>query len=598
ATDVEVTSVTQPDNGTVVINPDGTVTYTPNPDYNGTDTFEYTATVTNADGSTTIETTTVTVNVEGTPDAVADNATTSEDEAVVIDVLDNDTYDPATDVEVTSVTQPDNGTVVINPDGTVTYTPNPDYNGTDTFEYTATVTNADGSTTTETTTVTVNVEGTADAMDDYATTLENTSVTVEVLENDTFNENTDIEITGVTTPANGTATINPDGTITYIPGSEFYGNDEFEYTVTVTNADGSTTTENATVFITVDKQPDGPQITVTQPDCSVPTGSIVIDPIDGYTYSFNGGNFETTGTFEQLAPGIYTIVAMDSKGYKSEPVSIEILTQPDTPDAPVVLEIYEASCDLPTASIIIEIEDGISYYLKNEAGEVIVNSENDGIFEDLVPGEYMIYAESGNGCISAPTSLVIEEPQATEIETEPLELCIGDDPEDLFELFPEGIDKSGTWVDPANTGALNDEFLDPKFLEVGTYTFTYVLDGNCPSETNVTVTINDLCEVLNCELSDIKASISKVVTPNGDNNNDYFMVDQDVQCDLIYDVMIFNRWGAKVFEAENYQNNWDGQSQESVTRSNQLPAGTYYYIVKMRDSDFKPIQGYIYLGTK
>ncbi|MFV8227196.1 Ig-like domain-containing protein, partial [Christiangramia aquimixticola] len=93
-----------------------------------TDTFEYTATVTNPDGSTTTETTTVTVNVEGTPDAVADNATTSEDEAVVIDVLDNDTYDPATDVEVTSVTQPDNGTVVINPDGTVTYTPNPDYN--------------------------------------------------------------------------------------------------------------------------------------------------------------------------------------------------------------------------------------------------------------------------------------------------------------------------------------------------------------------------------------------------------------------------------------------------------------------------------------
>ncbi|WP_299686023.1 Ig-like domain-containing protein, partial [uncultured Dokdonia sp.] len=80
---------------------------------------------------------------------------TPEDTPVDIDVLDNDTFNPNSDVEVTDVTNPANGTVTINADGTVTYTPDPNYNGTDTFDYTVTVTNPDGSTTTETATVTV-----------------------------------------------------------------------------------------------------------------------------------------------------------------------------------------------------------------------------------------------------------------------------------------------------------------------------------------------------------------------------------------------------------------------------------------------------------
>ncbi|WP_300008487.1 Ig-like domain-containing protein, partial [uncultured Dokdonia sp.] len=69
--------------------------------------------------------------------------------------LANDGFDPDADVEVTEVTDPANGTVTINADGTVTYTPDPNYNGTDTFDYTVTVTNPDGSTTTETATVTI-----------------------------------------------------------------------------------------------------------------------------------------------------------------------------------------------------------------------------------------------------------------------------------------------------------------------------------------------------------------------------------------------------------------------------------------------------------
>ena len=51
-------------------------------------------------------------------------------------------------------------------------------------------------------------------------------------------------------------------------------------------------------------------------------------------------------------------------------------------------------------------------------------------------------------------------------------------------------------------------------------------------------------------------------------------------------------------ESDNYQNDWAGvANSKSSTHSNMLPTGTYYYIVELKNSSLKPIQGYIYLGT-
>ncbi|WP_188476194.1 Ig-like domain-containing protein, partial [Dokdonia pacifica] len=90
------------------------------------------------------------------PETNDDTASVDEDTPVNIDVLDNDVVTGGSS-EVTEVTDPANGTVTIESDGTVTYTPDPDFNGTDSFEYTVVVTNPDGSTSTDTATVVVTV---------------------------------------------------------------------------------------------------------------------------------------------------------------------------------------------------------------------------------------------------------------------------------------------------------------------------------------------------------------------------------------------------------------------------------------------------------
>ena len=124
-----------PLHGTVVVNADGTVTYTPTPGYVGSDTFTYT--VKDANGQTS-NPAVVAINVTpSVPKAVDDKATTMFSKPVTIPIIANDTKDVApfdlTTIEILS--QPQHGTVKINSDGTVTYTPNDGYTGTETFTY-------------------------------------------------------------------------------------------------------------------------------------------------------------------------------------------------------------------------------------------------------------------------------------------------------------------------------------------------------------------------------------------------------------------------------------------------------------------------------
>ena len=199
-----ITAASDPANGTVAITGGGTgLTYQPDADFNGTDTFTYTL-----NGSTTA---TVTMTVTPVADIVNDSATVAEDTPTNILVLANDTFEatPA----ITGTTNGTNGTVAVNDNGTagntaddfLVYTPAGDFNGTDSFTYTVT---SNG--TTETGTVSVTVTPVSDVVNDTATTNEDTPVNILVQANDTFGGTP--AITGTTDGAHGTVAVNDNGT--------------------------------------------------------------------------------------------------------------------------------------------------------------------------------------------------------------------------------------------------------------------------------------------------------------------------------------------------------------------------------------------------
>ncbi|NNK12066.1 MAG: gliding motility-associated C-terminal domain-containing protein, partial [Flavobacteriaceae bacterium] len=182
-----------------------------------------------------------------------------------------------------------------------------------------------------------------------------------------------------------------------------------------------------------------------------------------------------------------------------------------------------------------------------------------------------------------------------QLETVFIDICVEDPSIDLINYLPSSFDTNGTFEILTQGMVLNGSILDPIAVPVGEYQIAYsATEGTCKYYVDFTITVNADC--VPCGIDDIDPS--KTVTPNGDGVNDVFEIKGVEFCDFNFDLMIFNRWGAKVYETKNYQNNWGGVSpNNSFGNSGMLPAGTYYYIIKVSNRDFRPVNGYIYLGS-
>lgn len=184
--------------------------------------------------------------VNRNPVAKNDTATTGKNNTIKIYVLVND-YDTDGDrLNIGSVTQPRNGKVTINSDRTVTYTPNKDFSGIDTFTYT--VIDGKGGKSVGTVTVQVIAPNSAPtANNDTAYTRINTAVKINVLANDKDPDGDALTVEITLKPKNGSARVNTDNSVTYTPNKGFYGTDSFTYTV----QDGKGGKATAVVTITV-----------------------------------------------------------------------------------------------------------------------------------------------------------------------------------------------------------------------------------------------------------------------------------------------------------------------------------------------------------
>ena len=246
-----VDTLTQPTNGSVVVNADETVSYTPASNFNGIDNFGYTV----ADGKGGKDMANVSVSVTAVPDAptaVDDSAKTNPNVPVIIDVLSNDRDADGNSLTVDSVTDPTNGSVAINANQTVSYTPASEFIGSDNFMYT--VADGLGLTDTAKVSVIVAVNNPPIAVDDSRTTNEDAFIDIHVLSNDTDGDGDSLTVNSVTDPTNGSVVINANETVRYTPTSNSNGNDNFNYTV----SDGKGGEDTANVSVTVVAVEDAP----------------------------------------------------------------------------------------------------------------------------------------------------------------------------------------------------------------------------------------------------------------------------------------------------------------------------------------------------
>ena len=350
-----------PSNGTVTVNPDGSYTYKPNPNFTGSDTFTYK--VSDGNGGEIIRT--VTVNVVGlndNPVAVNDAFSGAEDTNLTGDLtpgtsgqdsdIDGDTLvvfdaDGNAANGISPVTGPAHGTLVLNANGTFVYTPDVNFNGTDSFTYR--ISDGNGGFAEATVALTVNPANDAPVA---------ANATLATQEDKPFTGQlpaaSDVDGDPVTyakgsNPSHGTVVVNPNGTYVYKPSPNYFGPDTFTYTVS--DGKGGVTTYTVTILVTAvndapvakndsavvrpgssvsvpalgnDIDIDGDKLTVTKATAGqgsvriMPDGSISYTPRPGFagtdtiTYIVSDGH----GGF---ATATISIVVEDA-GYVDQPV--------------------------------------------------------------------------------------------------------------------------------------------------------------------------------------------------------------------------------------------------------------------------------------
>jgi cysteine-rich repeat protein len=325
------------------------VTFTPATDFIGMASFQYTIT----DGKATA-TATATITIGGSNDppvAVDDSATTPEDTALQLPasgLVANDTDPDGQTLSVTAVGSATHGTVAL-AGGVATFTPEANYSGAATFDYTV----SDG-TATDTGTVTITVTPVNDApvaVDDAATTAEDTQLVIPaatLLANDTDVDGPSLSITQVGGATNGTVSL-AGGTVTFLPAANYSGTASFTYTV----SDG-TAIATGTVTVTVTPVNDAPVAvadTASTPEdvqLVVPVATLLANDTDAEgdalsitqvggatngTVSLAGGNvtFRPTTNFNGTAGFTYTVT--DGALTATGAVSVTVTSVNDAPVA-------------------------------------------------------------------------------------------------------------------------------------------------------------------------------------------------------------------------------------------------------------------------
>jgi hypothetical protein len=340
---------TGPSHGSVVVNADGSFTYTPDADYHGPDSFTYT--LTDADGDVSTATALLTVNpIDDLPVAVDDTFLTDEDSALTQTLAPNDT--PSGDGGNTwaLATGPSHGTVVVNADGSFTYTPDADYHGTDSFTYT--LTDADGDVSTATALLTVNpIDDLPVAVDDTFLTDEDSALTQTLATNDTPSGDGGNTWALATGPSHGSVVVNADGSFTYTPDADYHGTDSFTYTLT--DADGDVST--ATALLTINPIDDLPvavddtfltdedsALTQTLAPNDTPSGdggntwALATGPSHGTVVVNADGSFTYTPDADYHGPDSFTYTLTDADGDVS--TATALLTVNPIDDLPVAVD--------------------------------------------------------------------------------------------------------------------------------------------------------------------------------------------------------------------------------------------------------------------
>lgn len=510
---------------------DSCVTLTPNPNVSGTSTFSL---IVCDNGNVALCDTVVVIwtifPVNDRPIALDDAATTDEDTPVSIPILLNDTDAEGDPLAPTIIAGPFHGTGFLVSD-TIAYTPSPDYFGMDTLYYRVCDNALPPACDTATVVITINPINDPPVAHDDSLSMPNDTLTVTlvVTANDTDLEAGALTVTILCPPTQGSATVS--GTnIVYIPDSTYLGPDTLCYVIC--DAGIPVACDTAYVFLNMFNGNEAP-LAVDDYDTTLLEDTVIVAILSNDSDP-NGHTF----TITQLSCGPnHGTLTLDTLNGTLTYVPAASYLGADT--------ICYVICDNPPAGP--PFCDTAMVYIQTISSNIPPVAWIDTV---TVPFN-----------IAGTVNILANDSDAN--------------PQDS--LFATIIQQ------PANGTVLLSNGLatyTPSPIFSGTDVFCYQLCDN-----GVPVMCDTACVYVTV-LPPVEVVVPNGFSPNGDGVNDYLVVEA-IQIFPDNALIIFNRWGSKVFEARGYLNEWDG-----TYHGEPLPDGTYFYQLDPGDGT-APRTGYI-----
>lgn len=578
--DLTYTVLDDPTNGTLVLNGDGSFTYTPDADFNGTDGFSYVV----CDPANLCDTAVVVITVvpvNDAPSAEDDSYTTPENTELNGNVVDNDSDIDGDDLTVTLVTDVTNGTLVLNPDGSFTYTPDAGFVGIDTFVYE--VCDGDGLCDQATVTITV-TEGPEDVIcvDDAFTATEDVPLSGDVTDNDSDG----LTYTLLDDVTNGTLVLNANGTFTYTPDPNFNGSDIFVYI----GCDVNNVCDTAEVVIIVNPVNDSP----LDDDEAIELCQGVGTTIDVLANASDVDGDDLAPIITNVTVGSATVNADNEIVYVADPnfsgtvvityqvcddaipsvcvtSTVTIVYKPATLNVESVVDNIACFGD-DDGSIELAVEGGIGPYTYDWS-----NDSTTATITGLLAGQYIVTVSDLSNCalpftgtyeVTSPSALLV----SVSLDFDP---CL----DETANISSSAAGGTAPYVFTWN-GTQNG----PNLIGVApgaTYELTVGDANGCVVGTAIEVS------AINADCFFVPDGFS----PNGDGRNDVFVI-RGLNQYPGNTVTVFNRWGNKVYEATDYQNDWDGTANTGGVVGEKVQPGTYYYVIDL-NNDEDPVTGYL-----
>ncbi len=385
-----------------------------------------------------------------------------------------------------------------------------------------------------------------------------------------------------------------------------------KYTLTIADGAGCTEVEGpftidevgCPAVVCVNSDPSGVQI--TNVDCGASNGSIVGIVLQNETgnevYTWIDAMGSSVGNaldLTMVSPGQYTL-SISGSGNCTEiagPFTIQEVGCPSNPclnSDPSNIQITNADCGQSNgdiSGIVVQNGDGNESYSWIDANGQVVGSGMD--LGNQPAGEYTLIITNTSGAIEIAGPFCIEANPCSSctITINDINVVVNDADINTANGSILGIVVNGAssvvsyeWRDAE--GQVVGSSLDLIDVTKGDYILTVTANGCSLVDGPFCVQSPSDCDT-DPPVQHMNIKVATVMTPNGDGANDMFMIDglESYPNNKLY---VFNRWGNKVYEASNYQNDWFGNYQNKP-----LPIGTYYYILEIRGAQPQTLKGSI-----